>query len=614
MESRSPFAARHPRAVILLGGALALFICAGSAAGQNLAGEVLSLPATLLQAPSAGGTRYGFIELPRDEHEHLDGWNFWWGAADLVTESGNRYTVGVAFDSLYGVGLTGQEIFPRQGPYAGRSIMGQDGPGEWGHQGEPPGLFVRDFSVFVPGVTDLLKLRTLDLAAGLKNISSWERTSLATESYRLRLDYDTAKVHPTGESVKAVVELDADMQGPPLLAGGTGRWWYGVPETFGYRSRSYQYMQAAKALTGTLDLQQPDGSILHETVVPAESTLVMIREYDATPEDLFTGVALDEATQLHQRYAQYYDGGMPWELIFLDLRNGAQLMLAVIAYHDTPNGTLTPLVGPAQPTYTVFATLRLPSGESVALGDAIHVEHLSYKTIIGRVPTFWVAVKGIWKQAWDYRVSYPGGDVATPEAALVHVPPFDLGVVPEFAKSEPAVDDRGNGPTQRIPFFADGSYDGCPVHGFGWSELIINWYGFEDRDPWFTGGELPPVPESCVVGGPTPPSGTPGDSTPPPFPSPPPHLTAEGCLAMNPGAPSCSYEATVDGGVGGYGNEPRGWVVTITRASEPQPLVIKSFSGQEMYACGTIRPGDHVEATAPGMFSGVMAGNPGICF
>ena len=58
----------------------------------------------LAAPPSAAAQQYGFVNFPEDEHEHDDGWDFWWGAADLVTESGNRYTVGIAFDSLNAVG------------------------------------------------------------------------------------------------------------------------------------------------------------------------------------------------------------------------------------------------------------------------------------------------------------------------------------------------------------------------------------------------------------------------------------------------------------------------------------------------------------------------------
>ena len=44
----------------------------------------------------------------------------------------------------------------------------------------------------------------------------------------------------------------------------------------------------------------------------------------------------------------------------MDLDNGAQLMLAVLAFHETEQGTIAPLVGDEQPTYAVLTTLRLP--------------------------------------------------------------------------------------------------------------------------------------------------------------------------------------------------------------------------------------------------------------
>lgn len=118
---------------------------------------------------------------------------------------------------------------------------------------------------------------------------------------------------------------------------------------------------------------------------------------------------------MHPSYVQYYHAGMPWDLIFVDLDNGAQLMLAVLAFHETESGTLTPIVGNDQPTYAILATLQLPDGRSVVIPeDQLNVEHLNRKTMIGRVPTFWVSVTGIWRQDWDYRVSYDGGPVKGP--------------------------------------------------------------------------------------------------------------------------------------------------------------------------------------------------------
>lgn len=90
----------------------------------------------------------------------------------------------------------------------------------------------------------------------------------------------------------------------------------------------------------------------------------------------------------------------------------------------------------------------------------------------------------------------------------------------------------------------------------------------------------------------------------------PPAAAAEGCNAYDAISPECEYVATENGGLGGYGAEPGGWEVTIVRRSER--LVVRSAGGFETYACGLIRPGDRVAATA-GPGSGVFVGNPGIC-
>ena len=556
--------------------------------------------------------QYGALSFPRDENQHGDGLDYWWGSASVVTESGNRYTVPFAFDDFYGVGGTGHQVFPLQGPYAGQGVMTMDGPAEWGHPEQPLVPFVEKINPYVPGVSERLDYRTLDPNEGMKEIGRLERTTLEHETYRFRIDDDKAKVHPSGQRVKVTVDLLADMQSPPLLAGGTGVWWYGIPQTFNYPSRSFQYMQAARTVTGTLDLQQPDGAMLHEVVVPDKSTFILVHEYDATPEDLPAGLALAESAQLHLRYAQYYEGGMPWELLFADLRNGAQLMVAVLAFHDAKNGTVKPVTAPDQPTYRVLATLRLATGESVPL-DGIHVEHLSYRHSVGLVPTFFVQTHGVWEQAWDYRVSYGGGPVRTADGRTVDVPPFDLGFEPQWGKDAPALDDKGQGLRQRVPYDVAGSYGGCPAHGFAWSETIINWRGHESQDPWFTGGAPPAVPDACDPNLPPPPSGTFGNLAPPPDPQAAPDVSPGGCSAYNPGTPTCEYDATAPGGIGGYGNAPGGWTVTITNPGVPNAIVVKSFGGSELYACGTIHPGDHVVAHAePGAW--VSPGNPGICF
>jgi len=557
-------------------------------------------------AAPAHAQRYGALEFPRDEHQHLSGWDWWWGAAHIVTRSGHRYTLGYDFDSFGGIPAASEELFPLDGPYKGLTVTSMDGSEGWGHPAQTPGRFEYQESVYLPGVSDLLSWRALDTFDGAKQIGGLRRTTLTRESYELSLDNAQARVHPTGQLVKLTTDLHADMKSPPLLAGGDGLWWYDLPQHVGgYPSRSFQYMQAARRLTGTFALQQPDGSLLREEVDPARSRMVLVREFDASPDDLGARTALAETTQLHPRYASYYQGGVPWELAFVDLDNGAQLMLAVLAYQDSRDGTLKSVTAPTMPTYAVDATLRLPSGRSVPISD-IHVEHLSYRRIVGIVPTLFVYVNGVWTQAWTFRVSYPGGH---------GVPPFDIGLTPEVAKDEPKLDDKGQGLTQRVPLDAAGSYGGCPVHGFGYSELIVNWYGREKEDPWFTGGSLPAVPSRCLKNAPTPPGGTFGNLSPPPDQTPAAVGQDPGCSASSPSDDAtCSFDATMNGAVLGSSQDPGEWTVTITRPTDPSPIVIHGFGGTQMYACGTVRPGDHVVVTTkPGASAG--AGNPlGTCF
>ena len=286
----------------------------------------------------------------------------------------------------------------------------------------------------------------------------------------------------------------------------------------------------------------------------------MVHEYDAIPEDFFAGFAIAESTQLHPRYPQYYNGGMPWELFYIDFDNGAQLMLAVMAFHDTPNGTLTPVHGKDQPTYKVLSTLRLPDGRSVNLDDAVRVEHLDYRKIVGQTPGPFIQVKGVWTQGWKFRASFGGGKVKAGDGTMADVPPFDLGLTPQLEKDEPKLDDKGTGLTQRVPFDAAGSYGGCPIRGFGFTELIINWTDREKRDPWWTGGELPKVPAHCGDPVPKPPTGQPGNLDPGPEPSPPPRRqTPRAAGSTTRRTTRARTSATSNGGVSGYGAEPGGW-------------------------------------------------------
>ena len=567
---------------------------------------VVVVAAALVSAAPARAQHYGALEFPRDEHQHVSGWDWWWGAAHVVTVLGHRYTLGFDFDSFGGIPAASEELFPLDGPYKGLTVTSMDGSEGWGHPAQTPGRFAYRESAYVPGVSDLLSWRALDTLDGGRTIASLERTTLDGERYALRLDNAQARVHPTGQLVALKTDLHADMRSPPLLAGGSGLWWYDLPQHVGgYPSRSFQYMQAARRLTGTFDLQQPDGTVLHEQVSPQRSRMVMVHEFDASPDDLGARTVIAETTQVHPRLAPYYQGGVPWELAFVDLDNGAQLMLAVLAYQDSRDGTLKSAVAPTMPTYAVDATLRLPSGRSVPIAD-IHVEHLSYRRVVGIVPTLFVYVNGIWTQAWDFRVSYPGGH---------GVPPFDLGLTPQIAQDEPKLDDKGQGLTQRVPLDARGSYGGCPVRGFGYSELIVNWYGREKEDPWFTGGALPDVPSRCHRHAPAPPGGTFGNLSPPPDGRPADFGADPGCSASSPSdTAACSFDATMNGAVLGMAQSPGDWTVTIARRGEPRPIVIRGFGGSQFYACGTVRPGDHVDVTAkPGAAAG--AGNPlGTCF
>jgi hypothetical protein len=564
--------------------------------------------ALAVSAPAAAGsTRYGDLTFPEHENAQLSSWDYWWGAASLRTKSGNRYVVGIAFTSIDGAMSAGYQVWPLQGPYEGQSIMTMEGPVEWGHPEQPLGRFVNKMTVNLPATDQRLSLDTFDTGDGMKPISRWERIDLDRESYRLSLDQAAAAVHPRGGRVRLRLDLVADMR-TPLLAGGTGRWFYGVPEDFGYPSRAYQYQQAAKRLTGTIELQQPDGSILRERVDKKRSLLSMTRESNPK-EAIPTGIALALSTQVHPRYFQSYNLQWPWELVYADLGNGAQLMFDLQTYHDTPRGTLKS--NPKQPTYRVLSTLRLPSGTSVRLDGDLHAEHLEMRTLDNIASATGNMLSSAWVQGWRFRVSYPGGKERTADGKTVRVPPFDLGLVPPFDKSAPLPDDRNNRLTQRVPFDVKGSYGGCPVRGFAWSELLTNWYGWEERDPWLTNGRLPKTPKRCGAKVRQPPLQPTRELNPPPEPTAPPDLRTEQCEA-NESTPRCEYVAQGAGGVAASGN-PYGWTVTITRPGRSEPIVLTGHGGWQAYPCGTVRRGDHVVAEArPG--SSVTVGNPGICF
>jgi hypothetical protein len=570
--------------------------------------------ALVLGAPPApAAEQHGFVTFPTDEHQHVDGWDYWWGAADLVTDAGRRYTLAVAY-TIFDGGASIQssyQLFPLQGPYRGKAVVTMDGPTEWGHPAQPAGRIQHYASYPVPGVDSLLALDTYDANAGMALVDRWGRTSLTAPDYRLLVDQDEGSTNPGHQPIRFGADLRMRMHSDPLLAGGTGQWWYGIPQTFKYPSRSFQYMQATRTLSGTFEFTQPDGTVLHERVDPQRSSLLMVHEYDASPEDIGAGLAAAEATQLHPRYPFNYNDDWPWELIFADLHNGAQLMLAVMTFNDTPRGTLRPAT-PDMPTYQVLATLRLPDGRSVALDDRdLDVEHLDRRFLNGVRTVSGSTLNTMFEQTWKVRMAYRGGTVHAPDGSEVRVPAFDLGFVPRPAKDEPLGDGDDNRLVQRVPFDVAGSYGGCPVHGFAWSELITNWYGQEEQDPWFTGGRLPPVPASCHDPRSIP-WGTPQKTTPPS--DPPPNTDTTGCSAGNPGTPSCEYDAPTAGGIGASANKTGDWTITIRRPGRPDPIVLRGHAGYEIWPCGSIRKGDHVSARADAPGAEVYAGNPGFCF
>lgn len=578
---------------------------------------VLSLVGAMvvLSGPDARAAiqQYGDLRFPADEHAHLVGLDYWWGAAEVVTTGGNQYTVSIAYTSFAGVIATGHQVTPHQGPYDGQMLLTEQGPAEWGHPGN--GQHVGTASVYVPGVSELVRLQTVDMASGAA-VDAFERTTLDDWRYRFSIDQARAEVHPAGDRIELHVDLDIDMRdGAPLLAGGRGTWIYGTADYLGgYPSRSFQYSQAAQTLGGSIAIEQPDGTVLTEAVDPARSSMVLVHEYDATPEDIPTGLVLTTATQLHHRFVQEYQGGIPWELMYFDLGNGAQLQLLVQAYDDTPDGTLRNGLGLfAVPTYRVMGTVRLPDGRSAQVDDRLLVEHLEYREIVGRVPTTFVAITGQWVQAWRFRVGFPGGTATAGDGTTVDIPPFDLGIEPFADRDNHFVDANGDGLNQRVGLRIFGHWGGCPVDGSGWSELIVNWTGQTHKDPWFTGGGVPEVPTTCrnnaIVGA----RDGNGKSLTPPGEDPPlPDLTKppEGCSAGL-GQATCTYTATNDGAVAGYAAVPGGWKVTIERAGRA-PIVVNGFSGASWYACTIIQPGDVVRAEAAAD-SYVTTGNPLLC-
>jgi hypothetical protein len=204
--------------------------------------------------------------------------------------------------------------------------------------------------------------------------------------------------------------------------------------------------------------------------------------------------------------------------------------------------------------------------------------------------------------------------VNKPNGGQVYVPPFDLGLTPPWSKDLPESNPAGQRLVQRVPLNVTGWYAGCPVNGFAWSELLVNWHGWQNQDPWFTGGALPETPRHCMAHPPQVPTGTEGNMNPPSSNTAPPDLGSDGCRASDPGTSTCTYTATHNGGFSGDASAPSGWTVTIKRPDLPDPIVVSSDGGYEFYTCNTIKPGDIVTASVTASDSWVSTGDPGFCY
>ena len=115
-------------------------------------GLVLALSTVL--PPAARAQSYGDLSFPDDEHAKVDGLDYWWGAADIVTTVGNHYTVSMAYTGFSSYAVAGHQLWAHQGPYEGLSVLSENGPAEWGHPGQAVGEFLTTLSTHVPGVTE----------------------------------------------------------------------------------------------------------------------------------------------------------------------------------------------------------------------------------------------------------------------------------------------------------------------------------------------------------------------------------------------------------------------------------------------------------------------------
>ena len=60
--------------------------------GRWLAAAAFAGAVTLAVAPAASAQKYGSLQFPRDEHQHVTGWDWGWGAAHVVTRSDRTST------------------------------------------------------------------------------------------------------------------------------------------------------------------------------------------------------------------------------------------------------------------------------------------------------------------------------------------------------------------------------------------------------------------------------------------------------------------------------------------------------------------------------------------
>lgn len=468
----------HPRSIAVL---LSACLIATAGAGPGSADPL--------------GERQGRVSFPRDEHFHADGWDYWWGGIDLTTETGNRYSIAVGINSVNGNGGSNHQVFAWQEPYLGKTIATSYGQQARGNGGE---RYLRVMSAWAPGASEPLSNRTIHPTT-LKLAGLWERTTMAAYDYRFLIDDAAARIHPAGDRVRLLVDLDVSMHHPPLLVGGDGAFWYGVPDGFGYPSRSFQYQQVARRLDGVVEIESPDGSIVREQVDSRRSTMALIHEFDAEPEDLGVGLGLVvlAGTRPGDTGDEDPAGGTPWDLYSADLGGGVQVFAAVMSFHRAAGSPISEATGFR--AHRAMATVRLPTGESVALDeDRVVVEHLDYRTYDGEIPQFASQTTGTMTQAWRARLRYPGGRESTWDGRTVDVPGFDLALVPRFGADEPELDAAGNGLRTRLVFDVSGTFGGCRVvDGFAFSEILTNWHQRESSDPWFTRGRLPTPGHRC---------------------------------------------------------------------------------------------------------------------